>query len=99
VPNGAGAGVAGQRWFTAQAAGYTAGTRSIAVQLYETTGGVFDAPSLPAPKTVVVGTGTFEFQNCAAATFAYTFTGGSSSGKSGTLTMQRIGPVPRGCDP
>jgi len=60
---------------------------------------VFDAPSLPAPKTAVVGSGTFVFQSCSAATFNYTFTGGSSSGKSGTLTLRRIGPVPQGCLP
>jgi len=97
APNGAAAGAAGQRWYTAQAAGYTRGTRSIPVQIYETTGGVFDAPSVPMPKTAVVGSGTFTFQGCTAATLAYAFTGGSSSGKSGAITMQRVGPVPKGC--
>ena len=36
-------------------------------------------------------------QSCAAATFNYTFTGGSSSGLSGTINLTRVGPVPPGC--
>jgi mono/diheme cytochrome c family protein len=95
APNGAGAGAAGQRWYTGQAA-YTPGARSIPAQLYETTGGMFNA-STPAPATVVVGSGTLVFQSCSSATLNFTFTGGSSSGASGTITLGRIGPVPTGC--
>ncbi|MET0167405.1 MAG: hypothetical protein ABW318_20680 [Vicinamibacterales bacterium] len=96
APNGAGTGAAGQRWYTVQAA-FTPGMRSIPVTIYETTGGVFDAPTPTSQKTLAVGTGTMTFQSCAAATFSYTFTSGSSSGRSGTITLSRVGPIPPGC--
>ena len=93
--NGAGAGVAGQRWYTALGS-FTPGARSVGVQLYETTGGAFDA-SAPSPASAAVGTGTLAFQNCAALTFTYAFTGGSLSGTSGSMSLARVGPVPAGC--
>lgn len=96
MPNGTAAGAAGQRWYTAQAT-FTPGMRSIPVQIYETTGGLFDTPTPPGQHTVPVGTGTMAFQSCSAATFSYTFTGGSSSGLSGTITLSRVGPMPPGC--
>ena len=96
MPNGTAAGAAGQRWYTAQAA-FTPGLRTMPVTIYETTGGVFDTPTPPGQKTVPVGTGTMAFQSCSAATFSYNFTGGSSSGLSGTITLSRVGPVPPGC--
>jgi hypothetical protein len=98
APSGAGAGAAGQRWYTAQpTATFAPGSRSIPVQIFETTGGVFDTPTPPGQKTVPVGTGTMAFQSCSAATLSYSFTGGSSSGASGTIVLQRVGPVPKGC--
>ena len=98
APNGAAAGAAGQRWYTAQqTTAFTAGMRSIPVTIYETTGGMFDAPTVPAPNTVPVGTGTLAFQSCANATLNYNFTGGTSSGLSGTINLIRPGPVPAGC--
>ena len=96
MPNGASAGAAGQRWYTAQGA-FTPGLRTIPVQIYETTGGIFDASTPPGQNTVSVGTGTMAFQSCSAATFGYNFTGGSSVGQSGTITLGRVGPVPPGC--
>jgi hypothetical protein len=96
APNGAGAGAAGQRWYTAQAA-FAPGSRSIPVKIYETTGGVFDTPTVPPPGTVQVGTGTIAFQSCSGATFNYSFTGGSSSQMSRTISLSRVGPVPPGC--
>jgi hypothetical protein len=96
MPNGAAAGVSGQRWYTAQGA-FTPGLRSIPVKIYETTGGLFDAPTPPGQHTVQVGTGTMAFESCSAATFSYNFTGGSSFGQSGTITLRRVGPVPPGC--
>ena len=97
APNGAAAGAAGQRWYTGLG-NFAAGARSVAVQLYETTGGVFNAVT-PAASTVAVGTGTIAFQGCAGLTLAYAFTSGSMSGKTGTQTLQRVGPVPAGCLP
>lgn len=96
APNGADAGAAGQRWYTAQGA-FTLGMRSIPVTIYETTGGIFDTPTPPSQSTVVVGTGTMAFQNCTAATFNYNFTGGTSNGLSGTIALSRVGPTPPGC--
>lgn len=98
APNGEAAGAAGQRWYTGQSM-YTAGARSIAYTLYETTGGVFDAPSTPPPATVVVGSGTLAFQDCSHVSLTFTFTGGSSAGRSGTLPLVRVGPAPPGCAP
>jgi hypothetical protein len=94
APAGAGAGAAGQRWYTALGA-FTPGSRSIPVDIYETTGGVFDA--LPAPPGVKVGSGTLAFKSCSTATFNFNFTGGSSTGSFGTVALSRIGPVPAGC--
>ena len=97
APNGAAAGARGQRWYTAQPATFATGSRSIPLTLYETTAGVFDAPA--APRTTPVGSATLAFRDCRTATFSYRFTGGSSSGASGTIALQRIGPVPNGCVP
>jgi hypothetical protein len=96
APSGSTAGPAGQRWYTASG-GFTAGSRSIALDIYETTGGVFDMPTVPAPTSVKVGTATLTFLTCSTGTLNYTFTGGSSVGSSGTIALTRIGPVPAGC--
>ena len=48
APTGQGAGAASQRWFTAQVA-YVAGSRTVTATLYETTGGLFDRVTNPAP--------------------------------------------------
>jgi len=93
--NGIGAGVAGQRWYTALG-NFTPGMRSVSVQLSETTGGAFDT-SPPSPVSAAVGTGTIAFQTCAALTFTYAFNGGSLSGTSGSMSLTRVGPVPPGC--
>jgi hypothetical protein len=51
APGGANAGAAGQRWYTAQGA-FTPGLRTIPVQIYATTGGVFDTSTPPGQATV-----------------------------------------------
>jgi hypothetical protein len=96
APAAANAGAAGQRWYTGQAP-FAAGARTVPVQLFQTTGGQFDAVTNPAPATVAVGTGTLAFQSCASATLSYNFTAGSSSGMQGTINLARIGPIPNGC--
>ena len=95
APNGAYAGAAGQRWYTAQGA-FAPGTRSVPVTIYETTGGSFDSITDPAPRTVEVGAGTVTFQSCSSATLSFGFTGGSSSGAAATIALKRVGPVPYG---
>ena len=94
APAGASAGAAGQRWYTASG-GFAPGARAIPVDIYETVGGVFDNPTVPT--STKVGTGTLAFQSCSTATFNFNFTGGSSSGSSGTIALSRIGPVPAAC--
>lgn len=37
------------------------------------------------------------FQSCSAATFTYSFTGGSSAGAGGVIALSRVGPIPPGC--
>jgi hypothetical protein len=96
APNGANSGVAGQRWYSGLG-NIAPGARTATIPLLETTGGAFDAPSVPAPNTVTVGSGTWTFLSCSAATFDYHFTGGSSSGMSGTIALSRVGPTPSGC--
>ena len=98
ISAGASAGAAGQRWYTASSPrGVPPGSRSIALDVYETTGGVFDAPSAPPPHSDTVGTGTLAFQSCSTATFSYNFTAGSSSGMSGLIALTRVSRVPAGC--
>jgi hypothetical protein len=98
APNGVGAGAAGQRWYTGSSTAAVAhGARSIPVTLYETIGGIFDGPT--APHSTPVGTGTIAFQTCTTGTLNFAFTGGSSSGASGTIPLTRIGAVPQGCVP
>jgi hypothetical protein len=67
----------------------------IPLKLGETTGGVFDQP--PGVGTVQVGTATVTFTSCTTAQLQYAFTGGSSAGRAGTLSLTRVGPVPAGC--
>ncbi|HVO88268.1 MAG TPA: choice-of-anchor D domain-containing protein [Casimicrobiaceae bacterium] len=95
APNGQAQGAAGQRWYTGQAA-YTLGARTLQTTLYETTGGLFNSVS-PAPQTAPVGTATLQFTACNAAKLTFNFTGASSAGQSGTINLQRVGPVPAGC--
>jgi hypothetical protein len=96
APAGQAAGAAGQRWYTGQAA-YAPGARMIAAPLFETTSGVFDQVTNPAPATVPVGNATVTFATCASAQVQFNFTAGSSAGKSGTIAVSRIGSIPPGC--
>ena len=96
APAGQEAGAAGQRWYTGQGA-FTPGTRTIALTLGETTGGVFDQPKPAAQKTVAVGTASVTFTSCTSAALTYNFTGGTSAGRAGTINLSRVGPVPPGC--
>ena len=66
-------GGASPRWYTAQSI-YTAGARTFALTLYETTGGTF-ASAATVASTNAVDTATLNFASCQAATFTYNFTG------------------------
>ncbi len=93
APNGAGAGPAGQRWYTGQ--GFAAGSSVVPVQLYETTGGLFD-DGMASPRTVAVGSGTLTLNGCTW-TLSFNFTGGSSIGASGTTSFGSADPSGAGC--
>jgi hypothetical protein len=94
APNGAGAGPAGQRWYTGQGR-FEAGSFSIPVQLYETTGGLFD-DGMASPTTVLVGSGNLAFAGCTAR-LDFNFAGGSSIGASGTIFFDSANPSGLGC--
>jgi hypothetical protein len=96
APAGQASGAAGQRWFVAEIP-YTVGTRTFTMPLFETTGGVFDQPTVPKPSSAAVGTATLSFASCTAAQLTFNFTAGSSMGRSGTILLRRVGPVPPGC--
>ena len=96
APDGQGAGAAGQRWFTGQGT-FTAGTHVAPLTLYETTGGIFDTPTLTTQASVAVGTATVTFASCTSAQLSFSFTGGSNAGHSGMVNLTRVGPAPAGC--
>ena len=97
APAGQALGAPGQRWFVGLLKPYAVGSRSFALPLFETTGGVFDQPTDPKPTSASVGTATLTFASCTSAQLTFNFTGGSSVGKSGTIALGRVGPVPPGC--
>ncbi|MCB1629353.1 MAG: hypothetical protein KDI48_16605 [Xanthomonadales bacterium] len=84
----------GQRWFTAQGL-FAAGDRSVALTLYETTGGIFD--STPASQTRAVGSATLRFGSCSQATLQFAFNAGELSGRAGTINLSRAGATPGAC--
>lgn len=86
--------VTGQRWFTAQHP-YTVGDRSFALDIYQTTGGVFDQNAFT--QTAPVGTGNLKYTSCTSADFDYSFTAGDLEGRSGTLHLTRIARAPDDC--
>jgi hypothetical protein len=97
APAGQALGAAGQRWFVGLLKPYTVGSRAVTLPLFETTGGLFDQPSTPAPASVPVGTATVTFASCSSAQVSYNFTSGSSAGRTGAISLIRVGPIPPGC--
>lgn len=95
-PTGQGAGAAGQRWFTGSA-NYMAGSRMVALTLFETTGGVFDTATPPSQTSTAVGNAVVNFTSCSSAQLQFNFTGGSNAGHAGVINLTRVGPVPAGC--
>lgn len=89
APNGADAGPAGQRWYTG------VGKLQGPVQLYESTGGLFDQGE-PVPTTVPVGSATLNFINDCYLELSFNFTGGSSVGTSGKIALGWPGAPPGG---
>jgi len=96
APAGQALGAAGQRWFIGLLKPYVVGARQFTMPMFETTGGLFNE-SPPKPSTVPVGTATLTFASCTSAQLNFNFTSGSSTGRSGTIALSRVGPVPPGC--
>lgn len=96
--NAGAAGVAGQRWFTAQAP-FQPGMRAIPLTIFETAGGIFDQGTYPPPfkQAIAAGAGTLTFSSCTRASLQFRFTAGPMSGASGTIALERVGPTPPGC--
>lgn len=90
-----GSSAATQRWYTLEATLVTGTSLVNSVGIYETTGGAFNQGT--PTRTKQVGDGELVYASCSSATFTYRFTAGSNSGKSGTMTLARLGAVPRGC--
>lgn len=87
-------GVASQRWYTLQAP--LTGSATISnIPIYASVGGIFNSPVKPTQSQV--GSAQLVFQSCSTATLTFNFTGGSSSGQSGSISLQRIGSAPAGC--
>lgn len=90
------AGSAGQHWYTLQGTLAAAGPASLAdIGIFDSSGGVFDRHATTT--TEPVGSASITWHSCSAATLAYAFTAGPNSGRSGTLELTRLGPVPAGC--
>jgi hypothetical protein len=96
APDSQGLGVAGQRWYSAQNA-YSPGSRSVALTLYETRGGVFDTGTPASQSTTAVGSATLTFTSCTTATLSFNFAGGANAGQAGSIALQRIGGAEQGC--
>jgi hypothetical protein len=94
APNSADAGPAGQRWYTGLGK-YAGNLDSIPIQLYESTGGLFDQGE-PVPTTVPVGSATLGFVNNCYLELSFSFTSGSSAGASGEIALGWIGTPPGG---
>jgi len=90
-------GAAGQRWFVGLLKPYTVGSHAVTLPLFETTGGVFDQATIPAPTSAQVGTATVTFASCSSAQVSFNFTSGSSAGRSVAISMVRVGSIPAGC--
>jgi hypothetical protein len=98
VPDGAQVGGPdSQRWYSLQGSLASSQSTSAEVEIFETRGGRFDQPTPRAQASTLVGTGRIDFGSCTALRLDYAFTGGASAGRSGTLQLQRTGPVPAGC--
>ena len=93
--SGQSSGVAGQRWFSAQAP-YTVGTHVIDLTVYDSTGGTFDSAT-GTVQTTPVGNATLTYTSCSDATLDFTFTAGELNGQSGTIALSRLGNAPASC--
>ena len=97
APNGSSiGGGASERWYTIQDNAFAPGTVSKGgLNIYETTGGVFNSGKVSAGPPV--GTATVTFVSCSVLNLSYNFTGGTNAGKSGSIALTRVVAAPAGC--
>ena len=88
-------GLASQRWYTLQGPLTGSAATIDNIPIYASTGGIFN--NSVKPTLTQVGIAQLVFQSCNTATLTFNFTGGSSSGQSGSISLLRIGPTPAGC--
>jgi len=89
-------GAASQDWFTLQSDQFFPGMTSLnAIPIVDTSGGSFES-NLPV-KSIQVGSADVALTSCNSMTLAYRFTAGANAGATGTLHLQRAGPVPAQC--
>ena len=95
APGSASAAAGEQRWFSAQGNSGVPQGNLVPLDVYESTGGVFDAND--PVSTRQVGTATLHFASCDTATLDYTFTSGDLEGRSGSIPLSRLGATPEAC--
>ena len=89
-------GPASQNWFTLQAGNFAPGTTTLGdIPIVETFGGVFDDPTQTT--SFQAGTASITLHSCNAMTLSYEFKAGENKGVTGSVDLQRVGPVPAGC--
>jgi YVTN family beta-propeller protein len=89
-------GAASQDWYTLQSDQLTPGTTTLLnVPIVETSGGIF-VNGTPAT-SIQAGSADLILQNCNAMTVNYRFTAGENQGLSGSINLERVGPIPAGC--
>jgi hypothetical protein len=93
---GAGGGNEEKRWYSLQSH-YGVGRTSMDVGIYSTTGGTFGEGG--TANTSFVGEGTLTFLTCYTAKLDYAFDDGELNGRSGTISLVRLGAAPASCAP
>lgn len=96
APNGQQIGGPGsQSWFALQSTQAGQGG-TYPANIYAGSGGAFMNPASKVT-TTNVGTATVVFSSCTTMTVTYNFTAGINQGQNGTVTFDRLGPPPVGC--
>lgn len=93
--DGAGAGMAGQRWFSAEG-DFATGATSVSLPLFHTVYGTFNSDA-SLPTTYRVGTVTLDFIDCQNIVYSYAFNMAEFAGRSGAMVLQRSGETPASC--
>lgn len=93
--DGSGAGMSGQRWFSAEGE-IAPDSTSVSLPLFHTVYGTFNS-NATLPTTYRVGTVTLDFIDCQTVIYSYAFNTAEFAGRSGTMVLQRSGATPAIC--